>query len=72
MLDVTNHVIRRLISDRILPAEQVVPDAPWQIRASDLRSDAVTAVLTRKHRPCHNDVEGQLPMFTDVSEGGAQ
>ena len=72
VLDVTNHVIRRLISDRILPAEQVVPDAPWQIRASDLRSDAVTAVLTRKHRPCHNDVEGQLPMFTDVSEGGAQ
>lgn len=72
VLDVTNHVIRRLINDRVLPAEQVVPDAPWQIRASDLRSDAVTAALTRKHRPCRNDVEGQLPMFTDVSEGGAQ
>jgi hypothetical protein len=71
-LGVTSHAIRRLINDRILPAEQVMPDAPWQIRASDLRSEAVTAALTRKHRPCRNDVEGQLPMFIEVSEGGAQ
>ena len=36
-LGVTNHAIRRAIKDGILPAEQVVPDAPYQIRASDLR-----------------------------------
>lgn len=72
LLGVTSHAIRRLINDRVLPAEQVMPDAPWQIRASDLRSEAVTAALTRKHRPCRNDVEGQLPMFIEVSEGGAQ
>jgi DNA invertase Pin-like site-specific DNA recombinase len=71
-LGVTSHVIRRLIKERILPAEQVVPDAPWQIRASDLQSEAVTAALARKHRPCRNDAEGQIPMFIEVSEGGAQ
>ncbi|NYT58340.1 recombinase family protein [Alcaligenaceae bacterium] len=71
LLGVTHYMIRRLINDRVLPAEQVMPDAPWQIRASDLRSDAVTAALTRKHRPCRSNVEGQLPMFIEVSEGGA-
>lgn len=71
-LGVTHYMIRRLIQDRVLPAEQVMPDAPWQIRASDLRSEAVTSALARKHRPCRNDVEGQLPMFIEVSEGGAQ
>lgn len=72
LLGVTNHAIRRLITDRALPAEQVMPDAPWKIRTSDLRSEAVTAALMGKHRPCRNDVEGQLPIFTEVSEGGAQ
>jgi hypothetical protein len=72
LLDVTHYMIRRLINDRVLPAEQVVPDAPWQIRASDLRCDAVTAALARKNRPCRNDTEGQIPMFIEVSERGAQ
>lgn len=71
-LGVTHYMIRRLINDKVLPAEQVMPDAPWQIRESDLRSEAVTVALARKHRPCHNKVEGQLPMFTEVSQGGAQ
>ena len=31
-LGVTNHVIRRLIKNRVLSAEQVVPGAPYQIR----------------------------------------
>ncbi|PTB21723.1 serine recombinase [Trinickia symbiotica] len=44
-LGVTNHVIRRLIKDRILPAEQVMPDAPWQIRASDLHTEVVGTAL---------------------------
>ncbi len=71
LLEVSHYRIRRLINDRILPAEQVMPDAPWQIRLSDLRSDAVMAALKSKHRPCRNEVEGQLPMFTEVSQGGA-
>jgi hypothetical protein len=30
------------------------------------------AGVAATHRPCRNDVEGQLPMFIEVSEGGAQ
>jgi hypothetical protein len=35
-LGVSNHQIRRLIKQGILAADQVVPDAPYQIRANDL------------------------------------
>jgi hypothetical protein len=42
-LGVTCHVIRALIRDGILPARQVVFDAPWQIRAADLECPAVHA-----------------------------
>jgi excisionase family DNA binding protein len=73
VLGVTNHVIRRLIKDRILPAEQVMADAPWQIRASDLHTEAVgVALTTRKLRPCRGAIEGQLSMFIEDSAGGAQ
>lgn len=65
-LGVTNHVIRRLIKDGILTAEQVVPGAPYQIRASDLHNDSITRSLARKGRPCRVDPEIQLPIFTDT------
>ena len=39
-LGVSNHQIRRLIKQGILAADQVVPDAPYQIRASDLYMSA--------------------------------
>jgi excisionase family DNA binding protein len=65
-LGVTNHVIRRLIKDRILAAEQVVPGAPYQIRASDLQNERVTAAVERTHRPCRDDTENQLLMFTNT------
>ena len=48
---VTRYFIQRLINERILHADQVVPDAPYQIRASDLQSEAVAAAIARKHRP---------------------
>jgi excisionase family DNA binding protein len=51
-LGVTAHRIRRLIKDRVLAAEQVVPGAPYQIRASDLRDERVIAAIGRKGRPC--------------------
>jgi hypothetical protein len=54
LVGVTHYMIRRLINDRVPPAEQVMPDDPWQICVSDLCSDAVTAALTRKHRPYRN------------------
>ena len=72
LLGVTRYFIRRLIDERILPADQVVPDAPYQIRAGDLQSEAVAAAIARKHRPCRLNAESQLPMFISTSEGGAQ
>jgi DNA invertase Pin-like site-specific DNA recombinase len=72
LIGMTNHVIGRLIKERILHAEQVVPGAPYQIRASDLQSDAVTAAMARLRRPCRGNVDGQPPLFINTSEGGAQ
>src|SRR3546814_8522328 len=54
-LGITNHVIRKLIKDDVLPAEQVVPGAPYQIRASDLENDRITDAVMRKGRPCRAD-----------------
>jgi excisionase family DNA binding protein len=65
-LGVTHHRIRRLINDGILEAEQVVPGAPYQIRASDLQHEQVTAAIARTGRPCRVVPENQLPMFSDA------
>ncbi len=66
LLGVSHHMIRRLIRDRLLQADQVVPGAPYQIRAADLRNEGVAAALSWKGRPCRADLENQLPMFTDT------
>ena len=63
-LGVTHHRIRRLIKDGVLAAEQVVPGAPYQIRATDLHDERVTAAIGRTGRPCRVADESQLPMFT--------
>ncbi len=63
---VTSHRIRRLIEAGILPAEQVVPGAPYQIRASDLQTERVVRAMGRKGRPCHLAPENQIPMFPDT------
>ena len=65
-LGVTHHAIRRLIRERVLPAEQVVPGAPYQIRATDLEDEAVIAAMNPKGRPCRHDPENQLSMFPDT------
>nr|ASK49610.1 D-xylose ABC transporter ATP-binding protein [Agrobacterium vitis] len=64
-LGVTNHRIRHLIK-RVLSAEQVVPGAPYQIRASDLNSANVRAAIVRKGRPCRIADAETIPMFTDT------
>jgi len=64
-LGISRHRIRRLIKDGVLPAEQVVPGAPYQIQASDLHHDRVTAAIARTGRPCRVIPENQLAMFTD-------
>jgi excisionase family DNA binding protein len=65
-LGVTHHRIRRLIKDGILPAEQVVPGAPYQIRAANLQEERVTNAIGRTGRPCCVNLENQLHMFSDT------
>jgi DNA invertase Pin-like site-specific DNA recombinase len=65
-LGVSNHQIRRLIKQGILAADQVVPDAPYQIRANDLLDERVTMAIKRKSRPCRPNSENQASMFSDV------
>ena len=54
-LRVSPHVIRSLVQTGVLPARQVVKNAPWQIMATDLDAPAVRRVLAsrrpRQHRP---------------------
>lgn len=65
-LGVTNHAIRRLIKTGVLPAAQVVPGAPYQIRADDLASGSIKTAVARKGRPCRVADMDTLPMFTDT------
>ena len=62
-LGVSNHVIRRLIKDGVLVAEQVVALAPYQIRASDLHSERVREAIARKDRPYRAVSENQSLLF---------
>jgi DNA invertase Pin-like site-specific DNA recombinase len=66
LLGVTHHAIRRAIKAGVLPSVQVVPDAPHQIRASDLQTQSVVAAIARKNRPCRMKSENQFPMFPDT------
>lgn len=65
-LGVSNHQIRRLIKQGILAADQVVPDAPYQIRANDLLDERVTTAIARKGRPYRPKSENQTSMFSDT------
>ena len=44
-LGVPNQAVRQLIQRGLLPATQVMPDAPWQIRTADLDTDAIREAL---------------------------
>jgi len=65
-LGVTNHTLRRLIKTHVLPAEQVVAGAPYQIRADDLASEPVKMAVARKGRPCRVPDADTLSMFPDT------
>jgi len=65
-LGVSHHQIRKLIKAGILASEQIMPDAPHQIRAADLASEQVVTALKRKGRPCRADSEKQISMFSDT------
>jgi len=65
-LDVTTHTIRRLIKTGVLPAVQVVPGAPHQIRSRDLQSQTISVAIARKGRPRRSESPEPLPMFPDT------
>ena len=65
-LGVNNHRIRRLIKQGLLAAEQVVPRAPYQIRASDLMDSKVIGAAGRTDRPCRIVAENQISMFSST------
>jgi DNA invertase Pin-like site-specific DNA recombinase len=65
-LSVSHHQIRKLIKAGVLAAEQVVPDAPYQIRASDLQDERVVSAIAHKGRPCRPISENQTSIFSDT------
>ncbi len=65
-LGVSHHQIRKLIKAGILKSEQIMPDAPHQICAAELKSERVIAALKRTGRPCRVDPENQISMFPDT------
>jgi DNA invertase Pin-like site-specific DNA recombinase len=65
-LGVSSHMIRNLVSTGVLPAVQVVPRAPYQIRAIDLTSEPVRTAIARKGRPLRDVDADTLPMFTNT------
>jgi DNA invertase Pin-like site-specific DNA recombinase len=65
-LGVSHHQVRKLIKAGILNSEQIMPDAPHQIRTADLASEQVAAALKQKGRPCRVDSERQASMFPNT------
>ena len=63
-LGVTNHVIRRLIEDGVLSADQAAPQAPWRIREVALQDPRVLDACQRRRRPYRAGDDKQLSMFT--------
>ncbi len=64
MLGVSSYQVRRLIKDGILIADQVVPDAPYQISVSDVQGERVATALAARKGPCRSNQQSELPMFT--------
>lgn len=65
-LGTTSHTLRRLIEDGTLPATQLVPGAPWQIRAKDLHSERVASALALRKGPRRASCRNQMSMFSDT------
>lgn len=47
---VSDTTIRRLVDAGLLRCEQVVPNAPWEIRRTDLETEPVRGILDHLHR----------------------
>ena len=71
-LGVSHHQVRKLIKAGVLVSEQIMPDAPHQIRTADLKSEQVADALKRKGRPCRALSQNQLSMFPSTYERGCR
>jgi hypothetical protein len=60
--------VRRMVNEKILPAGQVVPYAPWEIPLQALDSEevrrAVSNIKAGVHAPRTQNAEGQQTMFS--------
>jgi len=67
-LQVSPASVRRMVSEKILPARQVVPYAPWEIPVDALDSEkvrqAVTRIKNRIRTPQTQIAEEQQAMFS--------
>jgi len=75
-LQISEHSVRRLINEKILPAKQIVFGAPWQIAAESLTlpgvTEAAAQIKRRRYLPQARQVEGQTPLFSDIRRGDAE
>jgi DNA invertase Pin-like site-specific DNA recombinase len=69
-LNVSQSIVRRMIEEKILPARQVVPCAPWQIPVEALDSEAIrktaTHIKNQVKLPQSQSFEGQQSMFSET------
>jgi excisionase family DNA binding protein len=69
-LSVSQSIVRRMIEEKILPARQVVPCAPWQIPVEALDSEAIrkaaTHIKNQVQLPQSQSFEGQQSMFPET------
>jgi hypothetical protein len=68
-LNVSQSIVRRMVEEKILPARQVVPCAPWQISIEVLDSEAIrkeaSNLKNRVRIPQSQNIKGQQSLFSE-------
>lgn len=64
--NVSQLTIKRLVSSGVLKKNQVVPWAPWEIRRSDLDSEAVRSIFDRLHKTGKLIIEGDNSITSEL------
>lgn len=69
-LGVSSTTVRRLIENKIIPAHQIVPSAPWEVPAEALESEAVRRAMEKVADRIHEkraQTTGQRPLFEECT-----
>ena len=75
LVGVSSYFLHTLVARGLLPAKQVLPGAPWQIRVADLDSDAIREAVAHRHstgRPCEARLDDQTLTIPGILGGDAQ